>query len=93
MVKKSNPSAWYICDLLLLFHIELNENVGGLLVGPKGMLAPPPKLLGGGMAAPPSPSSYAYASIFGPDKHTELLKICFRTLVKKIRIFLFWKLI
>ena len=44
--------------------IVLPEQVGGLLGGPKGMLAPPLKLLGGGGLAPPPPwpppSSYAY---------------------------------
>ena len=35
--------------------------MGGLLGGPKGMLAPPPlKLLGGGPGPPGPPSSYAY---------------------------------
>ena len=37
--------------------IVLPVQVGGLLGGPKGMLAPPLKLLGGG---PGPPSSYAY---------------------------------
>ena len=37
--------------------IVLPVQVGGLLGGPKGMLAPPLKLLGG----PGPPSSYAYA--------------------------------
>ena len=40
----------------------LPVQVGGLLGGPKGMLAPPLKLLGG--LAPPGPScSYAYVSL------------------------------
>ena len=39
--------------------IVLPVQVGGLLGGPKGMLAPPLKLLGGG-AGPPS--SYAYVT-------------------------------
>ena len=34
--------------------------MGGFLGGPKGMLAPPLKLLGGGLAPPGPPSSYAY---------------------------------
>ena len=38
--------------------IVLPVQVGGLLGGPKGMLAPPFKLLGG--PGPPPPSSYAY---------------------------------
>ena len=41
--------------------IVLLVQVGGLLGGPKGMLAPPLKLLGGpGPPCPPPPSSYAY---------------------------------
>ena len=41
--------------------IVLPVQVGGLFGGPKGMLAPPPKLLGG--PGPPwPPSSYAYVS-------------------------------
>ena len=44
--------------------IVLPVQVGGLFGGPKGMLAPPPKLLGGGGLAPPwPPSSYAYAFV------------------------------
>ena len=42
----------------------LPVQVGGLLGGPKGMLAPPLKLLGGPGPPgppPPPPSSYAYA--------------------------------
>ena len=35
------------------FTQKLKEKVGGLLEGPKGMLAPPPKLLGG--PGPPWP--------------------------------------
>ena len=42
--------------------IVLPVQMGGLLGGPKGMLAPPLKLLGGG---PGPPSSYAY------DKDTD----------------------
>ena len=37
--------------------------MGGLLGGAKGMLAPPLKLLGGGLATLPLPSSYAYVGI------------------------------
>ena len=60
------PSTWYICDFFL-FHIEIEGNFGWIIGGPKGMLAPPLKLLGGGGggggAGPPwPPSSYAYAS-------------------------------
>ena len=47
--------------------IVLPVQVGGLLGGPKGMLGPPLKLLGGAWppppppaAPPPPPSSYAY---------------------------------
>ena len=41
--------------------IVLPVQVGGLLGGPKGMLAPPLKLLGGPGPPPPGPpSSYAY---------------------------------
>ena len=39
--------------------IVLPVQVGGLLGGPKGMLAPPLKLLGG-LVPPPPPTSYAY---------------------------------
>ena len=40
--------------------IVLPVQVGGLLGGPKGMLPPPLKLLGGGLAPSAPPSSYAY---------------------------------
>ena len=50
--------------------IVLPVQVGGLLVGPNGMLAPPLKLLGGGVWPPPgSRSSYAY------DRHLCLLRL------------------
>ena len=42
--------------ILSCFTLKLKEKVGGLLGGPKDMLAPPLKLLGG----PGPPSSYAY---------------------------------
>ena len=46
-----------------LFHIEIEGKCGWIIGGPKGMLAPPPlKLLGGGVAPLPPPSSYAYES-------------------------------
>ena len=50
-------------DIIENSRIELRGIVfpvqmGGLLGGPKGMLTPPLKLLGGGLAPPPS--SYAY---------------------------------
>ena len=42
--------------------IVLPVQVGGLLGGPKGMLAPPLKLLGGGLAPPlPTPMKYTQA--------------------------------
>ena len=37
--------------------------MGGLLGGPKGMLPPPSQLIGGGLAPPGPPSSYAYADL------------------------------
>ena len=40
--------------------IVLPVQVGGLLGGPKGMLAPPSQIIGGG---PGPPSSYAYATL------------------------------
>ena len=40
--------------------------MGGLLGGPKGMLAPPLKLLGGAGPPTPPPSSYAYAALTDP---------------------------
>ena len=40
--------------------------MGGLLGGPKGMLAPPLKLLGG-PGPPGPPSSYAYATWAGQE--------------------------
>ena len=47
--------------------IVLPVQMGGLLGGPKGMLAPPLKLLGGGGAGPPGPpSSYAYVRSLSP---------------------------
>ena len=47
--------------------------MGGLLVAPKGMLAPPLKLLGGG-AGPPGPrSSYAYEINFIASKAAVLI--------------------
>ena len=96
MVKKVKPfSLVHLWSTFTVSH-RIEWKCGWIIGGAKGYVGPPPKLLGGGVGgwqAPPSLSSYAYASIFGPDKHTELLKICFRTLVKKIRIFLFWKLI
>ena len=39
--------------------------------GPKGMLAPPLKLLGGGLAPPGPPSSYAYDLTRFPDTETQ----------------------
>ena len=44
--------------------IVLPVQMGGLLGGPKGMLAPPLKLLGGGLAPPGPPSSYAYGFMY-----------------------------
>ena len=44
--------------------IVLPVQMGGLLGGPKGMLAPPLKLLGGLVPPwPPPPSSYAYVDV------------------------------
>ena len=51
------PSTWYICDFFL-FHIEI-EGICGWIIGgggPKGMLAPPLKLLGG--LPPPAPPPF-----------------------------------
>ena len=44
------------------FDIEIEGKGGWIIGGPKGMLAPPTKLLGGGGPGPPwpPPSSYAY---------------------------------
>ena len=56
------PSTWYIC-VFFLFYIEI-EGKGGWIIGggaAKGYVGPPPlKLLGGGVAPPGPPSSYAY---------------------------------
>ena len=53
--------------------IVLPVQVGGLLGGPKGMLAPPPtKLLGGGLPPPRPPSSYAYAKLYLTDIQVEI---------------------
>ena len=52
------PSTWYICDFFL-FPIEIEGKGGWIIGGPKGMLAPPLKLLGGGAwppLAPPLPT-------------------------------------
>ena len=51
------PSTWYICDFFL-FHIEIEGKCGWIIGGPKGMLAPPLKLLGGAWPplAPPLPT-------------------------------------
>ena len=46
------PSTWYICDFFL-FHLEIEGKGGWIIGGPKGMLAPPLKLLGG--PGPPWP--------------------------------------
>ena len=55
-----NSSTWYICHFYL-FHIEIEGKCMWIIGGPKGMLAPPLKLLGGGPGPPwPPPSSYAY---------------------------------
>ena len=43
--------------------------MGGLLGGPKGMLAPPLKLLGGPGPPPGPPSSYAYVSSRSHPRH------------------------
>ena len=43
----------------------------GLLGGPKGMLAPPLKLLGGGLAPPGPPSSYAYETYLLHDGNAD----------------------
>ena len=49
--------------------IVLPVQVGGLLGGPKDMLAPHLKLLGGGGLAPPGPpSSYAYVILSLNDR-------------------------
>ena len=48
------PSTWYICDCFL-FHIEIEGKGGWIIGGPKGMLPPPLKLLGGGGLAPLPP--------------------------------------
>ena len=45
-------SVWYICDFFP-FHIEIEGKCGWIIGGPKGMLAPPLKLLGGGAWPPP----------------------------------------
>ena len=52
------------------FTQKLKEKVDGLLGGPKGMLATPFKLLGGGggLAPPGPPSSYAYGLSIYIDK-------------------------
>ena len=42
--------------------------MGGFLGGPKGMLAPPFKLLGGPGPPAPPPSSYAYAVYFSVSR-------------------------
>ena len=59
-----NPSSWYICDFFL-FHIEIEGKCGWMIGGPKGMLAPPRKLLGAWSPCPPPPSSYAYSTLYG----------------------------
>ena len=67
--------------------IVLVVQMGGLLGGPKGMLAPPLKLFGG-PGPPPSPppgppSSYAYVggimSVLGGIMSVSNEKICFNT--------------
>ena len=73
---KSNYSCIYYYFTLQLgtfvifscFTQKLKKKVSGLLGGPKGMLAPPPKLLGGPgppppFPPPPPPSSYAYVHV------------------------------
>ena len=50
----------------------MKEKAGGLLGGPKGMLAPPPKLLGG-PGPPGPPSSYAYEESFARE-HPEYIR-------------------
>ena len=58
------PSTWYICDFCR-FQIEIEGKCGWIIGGPKGMLAPPLKLLGASPPPPPAPlptSSYAYAT-------------------------------
>ena len=47
-------STWYICDFFL-FHIEMEGKGGWIIGGPKGMLAPPSQIIGGGPAPPPPP--------------------------------------
>ena len=44
--------AWYICDFFL-FHIEIEGKGGWIIGGPKGMLAPPSQIIGGGGEASP----------------------------------------
>ena len=43
--------------------IVLPVQVDALLGGPKGMLASPSQIIGGGLAPPDPPSSYAYGTI------------------------------
>ena len=63
-------------DIIENSRIELRGTVlpvqvGGLMGGPKGMLAPPLKLLGEGLAPlPPPPSSYAYVFYVVPPIKT-----------------------
>ena len=54
--------------------IVLPVQMGGLLGGPKGMLAPPLKLLGGGLAPPGPPCSYAYGIVDFP--HGNSVFVC-----------------
>ena len=47
---------WYTCDLVLLFHIDVEEKCGWIIGGGGGrqrVCWPPPKLLGGGCPLPP----------------------------------------
>ena len=44
----------YICEFFQ-FHIEIEGKGGWIMGGPKGMLAPSLKLLGGGWPPPPAP--------------------------------------
>ena len=57
------------CDFFP-FHIDIEGKGGWIIGGPKGMLAPPPKLLGRGACPPcPLPSSYAYVMYLFKTAH------------------------
>ena len=51
-----------------LFHIEIEGKCGWIIGGAKGYVGPPFQIIGGGLAPPGPPSSYAYVTAYKVKK-------------------------